>query len=174
MPTKPEIEDLVRQLRGVSDKNSFANSLVQFYDKSGFLTPKQIFAGKKLVLTSISGYGQGFSWSILVDGVYIDSDPGNVFTQIYKVSISDNGKRVIRRRGVEIPAWSLVKDNGFAHQRILKLLGEGYIRLLSFDEMVEIGRTTCLCCICGRALDDKKSLAAGIGPVCAKNLKNSQ
>jgi len=173
MPTPLEVSNLVEQLRRISNENSFANSLVQFYDKSGFLTPKQIFAGKKLMLTSVPGYGQGFSWSLLVDGVYVDSDQGGAFTQIYKVSVSD-GKRVIRRRGINVPAWSLVKDNGFAHQRILKLLGEGYIRLLSFDEMVEIGRRTGLCCICGRALDDDKSIDAGIGPVCAKKLKSSQ
>ena len=173
MSTKPEVEDLIRQLRGVSDKNSFANSLVQFYDKSGFLTPKQIFAGKRLALTSIPGAGHGFSWSILVDGVYIDSDSESKFVQLYKVAHVKQ-KRVIRRRGIDIPAWSSVKDNGFAHQRILKLLGESYIRLLSFDEMVEIGRRPGRCCICGRALDDEKSVAAGIGPICAKNLKGSQ
>ena len=38
------------------------------------------------------------------------------------------------------------------------------------DEMVEIGRKTGLCCICGRSLDDEKSVEAGIGPVCAKKV----
>jgi hypothetical protein len=70
------------------------------------------------------------------------------------------------------PSWSSLADNGFAHQRILKLFGDGDIRLLSFDEMVEIGRKTGLCCICGRSLDDEKSIEAGIGPVCAKKVLN--
>jgi hypothetical protein len=109
------------------------------------------------------------SWSILVDGLYIDSDEDETFIQLYKV-FTLNGKRVIRRRGLSSPFWASLVDNGFAHERILKFLGDGDIRLLSFDEMVEIGRKTGLCCICGRSLDDEQSIESGIGPVCAKKV----
>jgi hypothetical protein len=168
MPDKALVESLIIQLRAISKKSSFALSLVQFYDRSGMLTPKQVLAGKKLV-SRFSINEHAYSWSILADGLYIDSDEDEAFVQLYKV-FSLNGKRTIRRRGVNSPSWATVVDNGFAHQRILKLLGDGAIRLLTFDEMVEIGRKTGLCCICGRALDDEKSIEAGIGPVCAKKV----
>lgn len=167
MPRNPDIQKLVDSLRRFT-KNNFAMSLVEFYDKNNYLSEKQFYAGKNLV-RKMTVNEHAYSWSILADGVYIDSDEDESFVQLYKV-FSLNGKRVIRRRGVNSPYWSSLADNGFAHQRILKLLGDGEIRILTFDEMVEIGRKTGLCCICGRALDDEKSIEAGIGPVCAKKI----
>jgi hypothetical protein len=168
MPDKALIQSVVAKLRLITSKSSFAKSLVDFYDTNGFLTPKQTLAGKKLV-SRFNVNDHAYSWSILSDGLYIDSDEEESFVQVYKV-FSINGKRSIRRRGLNSPSWATVVDNGFAHQRILKLLGDGDIRLLSFDEMIEIGRKTGLCCICGRSLDDAKSIEAGIGPVCAKKV----
>jgi hypothetical protein len=170
MPKSADIQKLVGSLRRFS-KNNFAMSLVDFYDKNNYLSEKQFHAGKNLV-RKITVNEHAYSWSILADGVYIDSNEEEAFVQLYKV-FSLNGKRAIRRRGLNSPYWSSLADNGFAHQRILKLLGDGDIRILSFDEMVEIGRKTGLCCICGRSLDDEKSVEAGIGPVCAKKVLGS-
>ena len=167
MPDNPDVKKLVGSLRRFT-RNEFAMSLVDFYDKNAYLSPKQLYAGNNLV-RKLTRNEHAYSWSILADGLYIDSDEDATFVQLYKV-FSLNGKRTIRRRGLNSPSWATVADNGFAHQRILKLLGDGEIRLLSFDEMVEIGRKTGLCCICGRALDDEKSIEAGIGPVCAKKV----
>ena len=153
--------DLIAALRSM-DRHEFAKSLVAFYDRAGFLTQKQLLAGSKLV----GGTTPEF-FSALVDGLYIDTDEDSTFVQVYKV-FHLKGKRTIRRRGLNSPSWSTITDNGFAHERIAKLLDSMDIRLLSFDEMVEIGRKTGLCCICGRSLDDKKSIESGIGPVCAK------
>jgi len=169
MIESPDIQKLVSSLRRFT-KNNFAMSLVDFYDRNNYLSEKQFHAGKNLV-RKMTVNEHAYSWSILADGVYIDSDENESFVQLYKV-FSLNGKRVIRRRGVNSPYWSSLADNGFAHQRILKLLGDGEIRILTFDEMVEIGRKTGLCCICGRSLDDEKSVKAGIGPVCAKKVLN--
>jgi hypothetical protein len=167
MASDIEVKMLVGSLRGITG-NSFAVSLVGFYDKAGFLTSKQVSAGRELV-RKMNVEGDAHRWSLLSDGLYIDSDEEETFIQVYKV-FSINGKRSIRRRGLNSASWATVADNGFAHQRILKLLEDGDIRLLSFDEMVEIGRRTGLCCICGRSLDDAKSIEAGIGPVCAKKV----
>ena len=167
MASDTEIKKVVGSLRAFTS-NDFAMSLVDFYDRSGFLTPKQVFAGANLA-RKLTNNDDAINWSILADGLYIDSDEDEHFIQVYKV-FSINGKRSIRRRGLNSPSWATIVDNGFAHQRILKLLEDGDIRLLSFDEMVEIGRKTGLCCICGRSLDDAKSIEAGIGPVCAKKL----
>jgi hypothetical protein len=167
MPNNPDTKKLVGSLRRFTG-NHFAMSLVDFYDKKNYLSPKQMSAGSTLV-RKLTVNEHAYSWSILADGLYIDSNEDETFIQLYKVVTLD-GKRVIRRRGVDSPSWSSLVDNGFSHQRILKLLGDGDIRLLSFDEMVEIGRKTGLCCICGRSLDDEKSVEAGIGPVCAKKV----
>ena len=167
MPKQSDIEKLVASLRRFT-KNNFAMSLVDFYEKNKHLSVKQFHAGSTLV-RKMTVNEHAYSWSILADGVYIDSNEDETFVQLYKVAKVD-GKRVIRRRGVNSPYWASLVDNGFSHQRILKLLGDGDIRPLSFDEMVEIGRKTGLCCICGRSLDDEKSVEAGIGPVCAKKV----
>lgn len=167
MPKQSDIEKLVASLRRFT-KNNFAMSLVDFYEKNKHLSAKQFHAGSTLV-RKMTVNEHAYSWSILADGVYIDSNEDETFVQLYKVAKVD-GKRVIRRRGVNSPYWASLVDNGFSHQRILKLLGDGDIRVLSFDEMVEIGRKTGLCCICGRSLDDEKSVEAGIGPVCAKKV----
>jgi hypothetical protein len=167
MPNNSDVKKLVGSLRRFTD-NNFAMSLVDFYDKKNFLSPKQISAGNNLVRKRTVNE-HAYSWSILADGLYIDSNEDETFVQLYKV-FSLDGKRTIRRRGLNSPSWSTLVDNGFSHQRILRLLGDGDIRLLSFDEMVEIGRKTGLCCICGRSLDDEKSIEAGVGPVCAKKV----
>jgi hypothetical protein len=168
-------ENLIAELKEITIKNSFAESLLRFYDRTGFLTSKQLVSGRKLLNSELVGGKNVFDWSILVDGVYIDLDPNAVFPQLYKIAHLKNKykivKRVIRRRGINTPAWSTVVDNGYAHERIFNLFKDGDIRLLSFDEMVEIGRKTGLCCICGRALDDKKSIELGMGPTCAKRVK---
>lgn len=156
---------LIASLR-LMERHEFAKSLVAFYDNTGFLTEKQLLAGSKLVggTASVKEF-----FSALVDGLYIDADEDETFIQVYKV-FHFNGKRSIRRRNLNSPSWATILDNGFAHERIVKLLADNDIRLLSFDEMVQIGRKTGLCCICGRSLDDKKSIDAGIGPVCAKKV----
>ena len=41
---------------------------------------------------------------------------------------------------------------------------------LTLDEVAEIGKLTSWCCVCRKKLTVKKSIAAGIGPVCAKKV----
>ena len=50
------------------------------------------------------------------------------------------------------------------------LLADGEARALTQDEASAFGRLHSFCCACGRDLDDDRSLAAGYGPVCARNL----
>ena len=167
MPSSPDVEVIVSALRPL-EQSTFAQSLVAFYDKAGFLTKNQLIAGSKLV----GGLSQEQTkkWVTTIDdGLYIDKD--EYFIQIYKV-FKIKGKRSIRRRGLNLASWATVTNNGFAHERIAKMIEDGDMRPLSFDEMIEIGRKTGLCCICGRSLDDEKSIEAGIGPVCAKNVLN--
>jgi hypothetical protein len=41
---------------------------------------------------------------------------------------------------------------------------------LSIDDAKAFGIRYGVCCVCGRTLSDAKSVAAGIGPICAKNV----
>ena len=169
MPSNSDVEVIVSALRKL-EWSGFAKSLVAFYDKAGFLTKKQLISGSKLV----GGLSQEQTekWVVnILDGFYVDVDEKEYYPQIYKVFMKD-GKRSIRVRGVHSPHpyWSTVKDNGFAHERIESLIKDGLIRVLSMDDMVAYGRLFGLCCVCGRALDDEKSIEAGIGPVCAKKV----
>ena len=169
MPSNSDVEIIVSTLRPL-EWSSFAQSLVSFYDKAGFLTKKQLIAGSKLV----GGLNkeQTEKWVVNIpDGFYVDVDEKEYYPQIYKV-FTTNSRRSIRSRGVHSPHpyWSTIIDNGFAHERIEMLLKDGLIRVLSMDDMVAYGRLFGLCCVCGRSLDDAKSIEAGIGPVCAKKL----
>lgn len=72
------------------------------------------------------------------------------------------------------------RESGNLYAKRLNIMGgfdyeAGAIRKLrdtdkmSLDEAKAFGVETGLCCVCGAFLTDPKSVAVGIGPVCAKN-----
>ena len=71
-----------------------------------------------------------------------------------------------------MPGWTEIKlaSNKAA---LFECIKNGTYRLLNDDELVDIGRRTGICCDCGKVLDNPKSIAAGIGPYCAKMRSHS-
>lgn len=159
-------DSLVEWLRH-QDWSEFATSIVSFYDKNGGMTVKQRESGRKMRAKLDESYG--VAEKSIADGMYID----RAGERLYKLAhVSKNGykTRTLRMRRVELPNWHEVK-NGFGASNkddFYESVDEGYIRLLTLDEMRDIGRKTGICCACGRALDDPKSIEDGIGPICAK------
>jgi hypothetical protein len=149
---------------GSQDWSRFAQSLSNFYYEAGGLTKKQYDSAVKLRMSvdkSYDPYGEN-----IVDGVYI-----NEANYVYKLTSAPKNefgftKRSLRSRRIDSPVWSEIKDAG--QIGFYTGANDGTIRLLSDDELIQIGRDTGICCVCGKVLDNPKSIAAGIGPHCAK------
>ena len=146
--------------------SNFAQSLYDFYSKSGGFTKKQYESVVKMRMTVDSEYDP--YGKEIVDGVYI-SESNNIFKLTTPPNKYELGaaKRSLRKRYIESSSWSDVKSG--SQIGFYTGVKDGAIRLLSDDELVQIGRDTGICCVCGKVLDNPKSIAAGIGPHCAKS-----
>jgi hypothetical protein len=64
------------------------------------------------------------------------------------------------------PAGRLVYFDG--HTKLLKAaIGDGTAVRLVLEDVAALGRKYNRCMVCSRELTDERSIAAGIGPVCA-------
>jgi hypothetical protein len=102
------------------------------------------------------------------EGMYRDPSTG----EIYKVQLAVHGSgRPYAKRLVKIAGWTFEthgkKSHEFeyVHGLVYKLPPEWKMTL---DEAKAWGALYGSCCVCGALLTDEKSIAAGIGPVCAK------
>jgi len=145
--------------------SDFAQSLYDYCLNNGGFTEKQLMAAEKLrikVDSTYDPYGKGI-W----EGVYIDDEDKYIFKISIVTKNNNEQVRSIRKRLIDMPGWSDIK---LASNKAL-LFGHikaGTYRMLNDDELVDIGRRTGICCDCGKVLDNPKSIAAGIGPYCAK------
>jgi len=150
-------------------ESDFAISLCQFYDSRGGLTEKQLNSAVKLRLRLDSKYDP-YGKNVAI-GVYIDREKDT----IYKLSWKEDGNletRSLRSRRSDLPYWKDVKD---ANKRaFFNEVGNGRIEKLSEEELIGIGKRTGICCVCGKALDNEKSIAAGIGPYCLKQQREKE
>lgn len=154
---------------GLQTWSDFAQSLHQYYSNNGGFTEKQMISAEKLrikVDPNYDPYGKGIE-----DGVYIDDE----YKYIFKISLVTNSNdkqiRSVRKRLIEMSGWSDVK---LASNKatLFECIKTGTFRMLDNDELIAIGRRTGICCDCGKVLDNPQSVAAGIGPYCAKIRKS--
>lgn len=80
--------------------------------------------------------------------------------------------RVLRSREGRLYAKELIETDGrpefvYARGAIFELTPEDRMTL---EQAAEYGQIHGWCCVCGKHLTNPKSVAAGIGPVCAKNV----
>lgn len=152
------------------DWSEFAQSLASFYEKNGGFTEKQFESARSMRLKLDEFYDpHGRS---VENGVYIDEEEDIIF-KLSWLKKDDYKSRSLRSRKIDSPNWREVK-NGFAFNKRDEFFDDvisGRIRLLSEDELIKIGRSTGICCVCGKTLDNPSSIAAGIGPYCAKQQK---
>lgn len=166
-------KSVVERLEALSSLSSFQESILGFYRRTGFLTIKQLTAVEKQLHRGIPLLGServSRFWGKVKPGVYMEDNAN--YPMLHKIAYVRDGermrKRVIRSRAIASQSWHTVQNNGFAHEFLYDKIERGDARLLSFEEMVQIGRDTGTCCICGRYLDNEESIKAGIGPHCAK------
>lgn len=150
--------------------SEFARSLHQYNKRNGGFTEKQLAAAVNFrikVDPLYDPYGEGFE-----DGVYVDDE----YKYIFKVALVTNSNgddvRSVRKRLIDMPGWSDVK---LASKKaaLFQGISTGSYRLLGDDELIAIGKKTGICCDCGKVLDNPQSVAAGIGPHCAKIRKSA-
>jgi hypothetical protein len=152
------------------DWSEFATSLSAYYEKSGGFTEKQYESARSMRIKLDECYDP--LGTAVENGVYID----DVDETIYKLSWTkknDFKSRSLRKREINSPSWREVK-NGFSRNDrddFFNNVRDGVLRMLDEDELVQIGRRTGICCVCGKTLDNPQSIAAGIGPYCAKQQK---
>lgn len=104
--------------------------------------------------TSVGMYRQG-------EDIYRvkESETGNLYamklTAISGQRLRDSDEAVVR--------WTFVYERGAIHQLTAA-------DKLTLEEAKQWGIRTGTCCVCARLLTDAKSVLAGIGPVCARNV----
>lgn len=99
--------------------------------------------------------------NILETPIRLDEGYYRVLDKTYKVLTSEQGRKyakVLTEEGKWIYAPSKLNT--------IRNLG----KLLTVEEAAAQGRLYGFCIVCSRRLTDEESIAAGIGPVCAKRL----
>lgn len=97
----------------------------------------------------------------VVPGMYLTATGDIVKVQIAKTSGKPYAKRLAHTPGVAKPEF---------------VYEAGLIRSITVDMRMTLAQATAfgvatgVCCVCSAFLTDPKSVAAGIGPVCAKRL----
>lgn len=163
-------DDAMGMWLGQQKWSEFAQSLYSFYCKNGGFTEKQLLAAEKMrikVDENYDPYGNGVD-----EGVYIDDEDRYIF-KIASIERAEGDKtRSVRKRLIDVAGWSDIK---LASNKALlfESIKTGKFRILGDDELIAIGKRTGICCDCGRILDNPQSIAAGIGPHCAKKRKGS-
>ena len=150
--------------------SDFAQSLYDYCLTHGGLTEKQMLSAEKMrikVDPEYDPYGEGV-W----EGVYIDDEDKYIFKITIVTKNNANKVRSVRKRLMGAAGWTEVK---LASNKavLFQCIKTGTYRMLNDDELVDIGRRTGICCDCGKVLDNPKSIAAGIGPYCAKMRSHS-
>jgi hypothetical protein len=98
-------------------------------------------------------------------GLYLHTDG-----RIFKCYVGPMSRRtqvdVLHDNGDGTGSFDYVK-NGVV--KLAEYIAAGEARILTQDEAAAFGRTNGFCCNCGRHIEHDRSLAAGYGPVCARN-----
>lgn len=143
--------------------SEFAQSLAIFHQKNGGLTEKQHKSAVSMRL-KLDEYYDPYGKTI-ENGVYMDVEN----REIYKLSWTTRNEfksRSLRMRQIDSPNWRNVGEYG--KEEFFAGVANGEFVALSEEQLVQIGKDTGICCVCGKVLDNPASIAAGIGPYCAK------
>jgi hypothetical protein len=166
--TTPDTRDIINFLEGVVN-NSFASSLVHHYKTKGWLSEKQLEAARKMrfehrlneVKTANAENLDGVDVDNLKSGMYYEPESKTIW------NIYDNSE--CRKRVQHSLNWGKVP---YGLLKLKILVAEGNAYKMTKEEQVALGQKTGICVLCGRLLEDEKSIAEGVGPICKKKLEN--
>ena len=153
--------------------SDFAQNLSEFYLTNSGFTEKQLQSAIEMRKKVDKFYDP--SGKSVENGFYMDE----INQEIYKLAWKTEGdfkSRFLRKRRVDSPTWFEVK-NGYsrsARDDFFTNVANGNFIKLTEEGIIKIGKNTGICCVCGKVLDDPQSIAAGIGPTCAKQQKDDK
>jgi hypothetical protein len=151
--TGPLPEPVAQWLLENSEKNTFAYSLSSFYEKKGYLTPKQVAAVEK----NLSAPSKP---AVTEQGVYALIDPEDLGLEVLRVKESKAGNLYAMVLDVETGKFEYERG---AIRRI------GPEDRLTMEQAVMLSQTYGRCMNCGRTLTNPESVELGIGPICRNN-----
>lgn len=175
--TQPPSEEMLRLIEFLTTQtwSGFAQSLVKQYKENGRLSAKQMHSAKKMFETARikemianSGHPKEELDKKLPLGVYYQPDTKTVWRLREFENNYGKMEQVCRIRKEDVMRWRDA-PNGVYELKMLVL--EKKASLLQKEDAAALGRSTGLCCVCGVVLDNPKSIAAGIGPDCAKRFE---
>jgi hypothetical protein len=129
---------------------AYLGSLIAKSGSSTVLSPTLSVSEASALIEQLKGAAA----ELVPEGIYRRSIDGVMF----RVQSSESGRRY---------AKTLLTTGGWDYERgavfTLKLAER-----LTLQQVIEWGLDTGVCAVCGRLLSNAKSVAAGIGPICAK------
>jgi hypothetical protein len=166
-----KVDQSMRDWLEQQDWSDFAQSLVMYYDNNDGFSPAQYESARKMRYKLDDSYDiYGLS---VENGAYYDPENKEIY-KLSWVTKNDYKSRSLRKRDVDSPNWREVKNGYRLNDRdnFFQSVKCGDFYKLTEEQMVQIGKDTGICAVCGKTLDNPKSIAAGIGPYCAKQQKN--
>lgn len=176
-----EYEEIIFELNGMTEWNSFANSLVNQYRSKGDLSEKQWDAAERMIRKVAATAQRKASMKRDVDVSRIKDllESAKVKRPVFRASelafslAPANGKNagaVYVKRGPDyqgkIMAGSFIPSSACAPATADAVVA---VAQDPRGEAVKHGKTTGQCSCCGRQLTDPVSIEMGIGPICASN-----
>lgn len=143
--------------------SDFAQSLADYHEKHGGLTENQ-YKSAMSMRSKLDEYYDPYGKTI-ENGVYMDTENEEIYKLAWTVK-NEFKSRSLRRRFVDSPNWRNVPD-GRKHEFFSGVTSGKFVTLTE-EQIIQIGKNTGICCVCGKVLDNPASIAAGIGPYCAK------
>jgi len=165
-----KIDRDIREWLGTQNESEFAMSLCRFYDEKGGLTEKQLNAAIQMRIRTDNSYDP-YGKNVIV-GVYMDKERETIYKLSWGYEEGNLKDRSLRSRKSDMPNWKEVKDAG--KRDFFNKVSNGIYVLMSEEELISIGKKTGICCVCGKVLDNEKSIAAGIGPYCLKKQREDK
>jgi hypothetical protein len=162
-------DDGMNEWLKAQDWSEFAQSLSDFYSKRGGFTDGQYASAMKM-RQKLDEFYDPYGKSI-DNGVYLDVESELIYKLAWQTR-NDFKSRSVRMRHISSPNWRDVKNR--ARTDFFDDVTNGGFRKLTEEEIIKIGKDTGICCVCGKVLDNPQSIAAGIGPYCAKQQREQR
>jgi hypothetical protein len=143
--------------------SEFAVSLADYYQKFGGFSEKQLSSAKSMRMKLDEFYDP--YGKTIENGVYMDTENEEIYKLAWTVK-NEFKSRSLRKREIDSANWRNVPEG--IRYIFFDGVTDGKIVELSEEQIVQIGKDTGICCVCGKVLDNPASIAAGIGPYCAK------
>lgn len=152
------LEELVAWLRE-QEWSNFAQSLCDFYDDRGFLSPKQVASATSMRTKCEAKAAKPKAPPVTEDGMYLHPDG-----TVYKVQIAHHGSgRLYAKRLVVGATYADAARFEFDSGAIYRLSPS---MKMTLEQAQAFGSLYGVCCVCAAVLTNEQSIADGIGPVC--------